>query len=188
MRLSAAIPVIALVCLSSPAGAQKVTRPPKAPAEAHPNVSAKPLPPSASKKSPEAPSASPQYLDRLLKLTPEQRNKALGSLPPQRRALILSKLEDYQKLPPELRQRELDRLQRLQQLPPQKRAQVRNSLRQFQAVPQPRHRQMQQQINQLAALPEPDRRALMNSEEFRSKYTPAEQQIIEDVSLLEAKR
>lgn len=191
MRPFAAIPVIALVCLVGTASAQKVTRPPKAPAEAHPNAhpNAPPKPPApGQRKQPDAPSASPQYLDRLLRLTPEQRNKALSSLPPPRRAQILAKLEDYQKLSPQQRQRELDLLQRLQQLPPQKRAQVRNSLRQFQTVPHPRHRQIQQQINQMAGLTDADRSALMNSEEFRSKYTPTEQRIIEDLSFLEAKR
>jgi phage-related protein len=183
MKLFAAIPVIAVVCLVGAASAQKVTRPPKAPAATHPVVPAQ-----EPKKQPDGPTASPQYLDKLLKLSPEQRNKALSSLPPQRRAQILAKLDNYQKVPPQQRARELDLLQRLQMLPPPKRAQVRNALRQFQAVPQPRRQQIQKQAKQLAGLPDGDRRSLMNSEEFRSKYTPAEQQMIEDLSLVEAKR
>lgn len=186
MKLIAAIPVLAAVCLVSAANAQKVTRPQKTPAAPHSQQSA-PLVTQTHPPNSDNPSASPQYLERLLKLTPEQRNKALSSLPPPRRAQILAKLDNYQKIPPQQRAMELVLLQRLQKLPPQKRGEVRASLKKFQAVPQPRHRQIQAQINQMKNLSDADRRALMNSEEFRSKYTPAEQQIIGDVALVESR-
>lgn len=194
MKLIAAIPVFATVCLVGTTHAQKMTRPLKAPAVTYPQTDTsapapkKQAPAPKKQDPPDNVPASPQYLEKLLKLTPEQRNKALSSLPPPRRAQVLAKLDNYQKIPPQQRAKELDRLQRLQMLPPQKRAEVRNALKQFQAVPQPRHQQIQKQINQMSALSDSDRRALMNSEEFRSKYTPAEQQIIGDISLIEAKR
>jgi hypothetical protein len=183
MKLTVAIPVLAAVCLVSAAGAQKATKQP-----AHSPVAAKVQPDVRPPKPPqdlrEGGPASPQNLEKLLKLTPEQRDKALSSLPPARRTQILAKLENYQKIPPQQRARELDRLQRLQTLPPQKRAQVRASLQKLQGVPQPRHQQIQKQINQLKVLPDSDRRALMNSEEFRSKFTPSEQQMIEDILVI----
>ncbi len=190
MNLIAAIPVMLTVCLVSASGAQKVTRSQKAPVAAHtqPVVPA-PVPvvvPPPQKKVSE--SASPEYLERLLKLTPEQRNKALSSLPSPRRTQILAKLDNYQKIPPKQRAKLLDQYQRMQKLPPQKRAEVRAALQKFKDMPDPRHKQIQTQINQMSNLSDADRSALMNSEEFRSKYTPAEQQMIGNISLLEAKR
>ncbi len=189
MKLIAAIPVFAAVCLVNPADAQKVTRPAAKPSTP-PRAQQSAPPPSKNRpqEPPEGGPASPQNLEKLLKLTPEQRNKALSSLPPARREQVLAKLKNYQKIPPQQRARELERFQRLQMLPPQKRAEVRASLKNFQTVPQPRHRQIQAQINQMSGLSDSDRRALMNSEEFRSKYTPSEQQMIGDISLVESKR
>jgi hypothetical protein len=63
-------------------------------------------------------------------------------------------------------------------------AQVRASVTKLQALPAPRHAIVQRQINQMRPMTDVDRSALMNSEEFRSKFTPAEQQIIADISLV----
>ena len=182
MKLTAAISVLAAICLVRIADAQHVTRPPAKPPSNRP---ARPQPP------PERPEANHEIgpgaasnLEKLLKLSPEQRNKALSSLPPGRRAQIEKRLNDYQQMPERERVRALDRLRRMQSLPPQKQAQVRASSKRFLELPQPRHGLVQKQLNQLRPLSDSDRRAVMNSEEFRSKYTPAEQQMIEDICLV----
>jgi hypothetical protein len=212
MKLIAAIPVFAAVCLVSVADAQHVTRPATNSLAARPQPP-EPLPPEKQEKKPAQPPekakakapdkdngkamartkaanstegspASPQNLEKLLRLTPNERTKALSSLPPARREQILAKLDEYQKIPPQQRARNLDRLQRLQTLPPQKQAQVRASIKKFATLPPPRHQLMQKELNQMRNLSDSDRRALMNSEEFRSKFTPSEQQMIEDISLI----
>jgi len=127
---------------------------------------------------------SAENLSKLLKLSPEQRNKALSALPPDRRAMIEKRLDDYQQMPEPQRARALERLRRMQSLPQQKQNQVRASTKKFVELPQPRHGLVQKQLNQLRPLADDDRRALMNSEEFRSKFTPAEQQMIEDIALV----
>jgi len=127
---------------------------------------------------------SAENLSRLLKLSPEQRNKALSSLPPVRRAQIEKRLNDYQQMPEPQRARALERLRRMQSLPPQKQQQVRASSKMFLELPEPRHKLVQRQIGQLRPLSDADRRALMNSDEFRSKFTPSEQQMIEDICLV----
>jgi len=182
MKRIAAIPVFAVVCLVSTASAQKVTKPPKVAAAPAPHAPTIGSPPKQVEP-PEAP-ASPQYLDKLLKLTPEQRKKALSALPPARRANIERKLNDYQKLSPEQRAKDLDRFQRMHNLPPQKMAQVRASLKRYTELPPDRHRLVYNQIEKMKPLSAPDRRALMNSEEFRNKFTPSEQQMLEDISLV----
>jgi hypothetical protein len=202
MKLIAAIPVIVAVCLVSISDAQHLTKPAATSLAARPQPPEPPPPQKQEKKqvqpkakppekaknqapnSTEGGPASPQSLEKLLKLTPIERTKALGSLPPARREQILAKLNEYQKIPPQQRARNLDRLQRLQTLPPQKQAQVRASIKKFATLPPTRHQLMQKELNQMTGLSDSDRRALMNSEEFRSKFTPSEQQMIEDISLI----
>jgi hypothetical protein len=123
-----------------------------------------------------------QALQRLAGMTPEERQKALASLPPQRRREILEKFREFQNLPPTARQRVTPELERLQSLPPPRQNQVRRSLQQFRALPDDRKATIRQELGRLSAMPDEDRRARMNSEEFRNRYSPAEQQMIGNLS------
>jgi hypothetical protein len=192
MTFGSAIPILAWACLAV-AHAENpnrpVAKPPAQPAQTpkseRPAQGAKP-----NKNDPNLPKkkdtnfATAENLAKLLKLSPDQRTKALASLPPARRQQIEKRIEDYQKMPEMERARQLDRLRRMQGLPPQRQAQVRSSVAKLQALPAPRHSVVQRQINQMRPLTDVDRSALMNSEEFRSKFTPAEQQIIADICLV----
>jgi hypothetical protein len=123
-----------------------------------------------------------QALQRLGRMTPEERQKALASLPPARRREILEKFREFQNLPPTARERLTPELERLQSLPPQRQNQVRRSLQQFRALPDDRKATVRQELGRLGAMPDEDRRARMNSEEFRNRYSPAEQQMIGNLS------
>jgi hypothetical protein len=123
-----------------------------------------------------------QALQRLARMTPEERQRALASLPPPRRREILEKFREFQNLPPTARQRVTPELERLQSLPPQRQNQVRRSLQQFRALPDDRKATIRQELGRLSAMPDEDRRARMNSEEFRNRFSPAEQQMIGNLS------
>jgi hypothetical protein len=186
MRLTVTIPILTAVCLAADVDAQHVTRPPAKPPATRPQRPDHP-PQKADAKvegNVETGPGSSDNLARLLKMSPEQRNKALSGLPPARRNMIEKRLNDYQKMPEQERARALDRLRRMQSLPPQKQQQVRASIQKLTTLPDPRHGLVQKQINHLRPLSDADRRAMMNSEEFRSKFTPAEQQMIEDICLV----
>ncbi|HEY3837574.1 MAG TPA: DUF3106 domain-containing protein [Bryobacteraceae bacterium] len=181
MRLTVAIPVVAALCLAGEADAQHANKPAAKPPAARPA----PPPPAPRLQGPqENRPGSAEYMAKLLKLPEDQRNKALSGLPPARRTQIEQRLNDYLKKPADERARELEHLRRMQSLPPQKQNQVRASIRNLAALPQPRQKLVRVQINQLRPLSDADRRALMNTEEFRSRFTPSEQQMIEDISLV----
>ena len=184
MKLTSAIPVFAAFCLAYDVSGQHVNRPPAKPPAARPQRPERPPEKEKMAANQENNPGSVENLRKLLKMTPDQRNKALGALKPARRTQIEQRLNDYQKMPPEQLARALDRLNRMQSLSPQKQQQVRQATAQFNALPQPRHALVNRQLNQMRPLADADRRAVMNSEEFRSKFTPAEQQMIEDLSLV----
>jgi len=121
-------------------------------------------------------------LERLERMTPEQRSKALANLPPQRRQEIEQKLDEFDRLPPEERMRNLNQLERMNSLPPQRQNQVRRSLRQFQDLPDDRKLLVRQELDRMAAMPDDARRAYMNAEEFRNRYTPNEQQMMQNLA------
>jgi len=199
MKSIGAIPIFVAVCLCGSMVAQQHAKTPSA-------VAAKPSAPRPQQQQPQHPNSqaqkngprangkaasgetiqagTPVGLERLIKLTPDQRNRALASLPPARREKIEQQLADYQRMKPEERAKVLDRYNRMQALPPLKQRQVRASMQQFAALPQPRKALVGKQINMMKGLSESDRRTLMNSEEFRSKFTASEQQMIEDIALV----
>jgi phage-related protein len=123
-----------------------------------------------------------QLLQRLAAMTPEEREKALANLPPERRENMIRRLENFRSMPPEARERATTELERLSSLPPQRQNQVRRALRQLQALPDDRKAIVGAELERLSAMPEEERRVRMNTEEFRNRYSPAEQQMLGNLS------
>ena len=117
-----------------------------------------------------------------MSMSPEQRQKWLDTLPPERRQNIDRRLSEYQKIPTPQRRLLNTQLQMLQSLPPQRQNQVKRSINQFKLIPEERRQQMTQELKQMSGMTDEDRRAYMNTEEFRNKYSPTEQQIMSNIS------
>jgi len=125
---------------------------------------------------------SPQDpVDRFMKMSPEQREKALSKLPPQRRENIERRLNELEKLPPEARTRLMNAAEMLRAMPPERQQMVRQALRRFQQMPEERHAVVQTEMQKMEPLTDEQRRERMNSEEFRNRYTPAEQQMMRNM-------
>ena len=121
-------------------------------------------------------------LERLERMTPDERGKALRNLPAQRRQEIEQKLEQFDRLPAEERTRIRNQLERLNSLPPEKQNEVRRSIRQFRELPDDGRLAVRRELDRMAAMPDDARRAYLNSENFRNRYTPGEQQMMQDLS------
>ena len=122
-----------------------------------------------------------QQLDRFLKMSPEERQKALSNLPAARRERIQNRLNEIEKMGPARRTRVLTRLEILNSLPPERQQQVRQALQRFQRMPEERHALVQEEMRAMTPLTDEERRERMNSEEFRNRYTPAEQQMMKSM-------
>jgi hypothetical protein len=121
-------------------------------------------------------------LQRFSRMTPEERKRWLATLPPKRRQQILQKFQRFQTLPPGDRDRIATRLERLHSLPPQKQIEVRRSLRQLQTLPDDRKIAIRRELRRMGAMPDEARLARMDSAEFRHLYSPAEQQMMKNLS------
>ncbi|MDP9168994.1 MAG: DUF3106 domain-containing protein [Acidobacteriota bacterium] len=122
-----------------------------------------------------------QVVDKLLKMSPSERENALSSLPPARRQNIEKRLGEIQKLPPAQQNRLLYRAEILNSMPPQKANQIRRSARQFQELPEERKPVLNQEMRRLMTMPDEERRERMNSEEFRNRYSANEQQMMQNL-------
>jgi len=123
-----------------------------------------------------------ERIERVLKMSPEEREQFLSSLPPVRRQNVEKQLQDYAKMAPARRNLLMSQVEMLHSLPPQKQAQVTRAIRQFQALPEDRKAVIKREMGQLAPMSDEERRARMNSEEFRNRYSATEQQMMSNLS------
>jgi hypothetical protein len=107
-----------------------------------------------------APLAAGRALDRWEKMTPEQRQRALDRMPPERRAQME------------------ERLNRLEQLPPEQKEQLKQRYREFQALPRDRQDAVRLEIQALRSMRPAARIARVNSPAFQRQYSPDEQKIL----------
>jgi hypothetical protein len=121
-------------------------------------------------------------IDRWNSMSPEQRERALAKLPPERQQRIREQLARFNSLPASEQQRLRERYQRFAALPPAKQDLVRLRLRQFNAIPPERRQVLAREMRQLRNMPQEDRSARIASEDFRSRYSPDERQMLQDLS------
>jgi hypothetical protein len=118
-------------------------------------------------KQPQRPNTPAQIPDaqvnRLMKMSPEEREKVLGNLPPARRQALEQ------------------RLARLDQLPPEQKAELDRRFQEFQKLPPVRRQAVRDELQTLRGLRPVERRARINSPEFREQYSPEEIQLMRDV-------
>jgi hypothetical protein len=119
---------------------------------------------------------------RLMLATPEQRQRALALLPPERQEQIRKQLEWFDSLPKAQQDVQIRRLERFASLPPGQQAIVRLRMQAFAKLPPARRQAIQRALVLLQTLTRDRRAALMNSPAFRSRFSPDEQKIIEDLS------
>ena len=121
-------------------------------------------------------------LEKWQRMTPEERQRALAKLSPERRRELQQKLQQFRDLPPEERQQLRERYRAFSQLPPEQQNHARELFRQFNSLPEDRRPMLKREYEELRAMPEPERNARMNSGAFRSRYTLAEQQMLHDLT------
>ena len=121
-------------------------------------------------------------VQQLMRMTPEERERALEKLPPQRQALIRERLEKFDSLPKAEQERRLRLGEIFANLPPERQDLVRHQIQAFNQLPDDRRRLVGAAFQRLRRLPEGQRRGLLASERFRNRFSPAEQQMIADLS------
>jgi hypothetical protein len=121
-------------------------------------------------------------IDRWNRMSPEERERELAKLPPERAKLIRQRIWRYNQMHPEEKQALRRRYQTFSQLPPEERQIVRDRFRELRQLAPARQTIVHREVEHVRQLPEAQRRALMDTPEFRSKFSPPERQIIRDLS------
>jgi len=123
-----------------------------------------------------------KQLEKFQRMTPQQRRRALDSLPPERRELFERRLEEYRSLEPTERQRLARQLDNFRQLPPERQKAIRQMRRKLADMPAARRRLMAGEIQELRGLGEEARRERLNSPEVKERFSEEEREMLQDLS------
>lgn len=115
---------------------------------------------------------------KLMKMTPDEREKALSILTPAQRDRIQKRIENFQNQKPEQQERRIGQLERLHALPLDEQAKVRQSVKDRDALAQDRKRAVNQELQRMSVMGDDEKQYHMNTEEFRNRFSPAEQEML----------
>jgi hypothetical protein len=119
---------------------------------------------------------------RMMAMTPERREQMLERLPPQQQVLLRRALDNFDRLPPAERSRQLGVLNMYANLPPEKQAALTRQIQLFNHLPDDRIAVLRPELVRLHRMSESERSERIASEEFKSTFTPAEQQMLAGIS------
>jgi hypothetical protein len=134
------------------------------------------------------PKAGPRFTNpanpvaRLFRTTPDQRDRVLEKLPQAQQERARQLLAWYDRLPKAQQEIVLQRQERWDSLPPERRREVQQSIRALQSLTPERRQAVNQAFRRLQTMPEDQRTQVLNSDQFKSRFSPDEQKIVLDLS------
>jgi hypothetical protein len=131
-----------------------------------------------------------QWLRRYKDMSPEQQRRALEAdpqfrrLPPGRQEALRQRLQHFSSRPPAEQQRILNRMETWEHLTPAQKDQARQVYSQMKNLPPQRRQAVQNAIQALRGMPPEARQREIESERFRSQFSPEERSILGGASRL----
>jgi Protein of unknown function (DUF3106) len=130
------------------------------------------------------------WLRRHKDMSPEERQRALENdpgfrrLPPQQQQQLRQRLQRFSSLPPQQQQRMLDRMEIWEHLTPEQKQQARQIHGRMLQLPPERRRLVNTAVNDLRAMPPAQREQIINSDRFKSMFSPEERDIMRGAAKL----
>ena len=119
---------------------------------------------------------------RLFGMAPEERERAIEKLPPERQEQARKQFDWFDHMSKEDQKAVLDRFSRYDALTPEQQRAFKQQLQALGKLEPDRRRLVGLAVRQLETKSEAERTVMLNSERFKTMFTPEEQQIISDLS------
>jgi hypothetical protein len=121
-------------------------------------------------------------VQRLSQMTPEQRDRVLEQLPPDRQAQVRQQLEKFDSRPQAAKDLVARQYQSLSALPQEKQRLLNQAINAAGRLPVDRRPLVRRELLSLRDLTPEDRAARLESADFKNTYTPEEQKILSDLA------
>jgi hypothetical protein len=119
---------------------------------------------------------------RLYRASPEERERALEKLPAKMQDQFRTRLQWFDNLPPNQQRMVLNRTDRFAALPPERQAAIREQFVALNKLPQERKAAIGAALRRLEIMPDDQRVKVLESDQFKSRFSPEEQKIISALS------
>jgi|SRR5271157_2240907 len=120
-------------------------------------------------------------MQRFLRLTPKEREIAIDKMPVAAQESIRKRLAAWDSLPAEERERQLKLYEAVSTLPKDKQDLVNQRIGEFQQLGPERKQGIRRVYQLLSGKTEPERQAIIDSPQFKERFTPMEQRIVIDL-------
>lgn len=138
--------------------------------------------PQPKKERPFAP-PKPEQLERLRRMSPEEREQALQNLPPGRREMVQRRLEALERLPKAQRQRLENSYAAFQEMEPDQQREVRRLLREFnQSFPSDSRMVARTMVRRMRGMNAEERRQFLDRPAVKEKFTEAQRDLLRDMA------
>lgn len=130
------------------------------------------------------------WLRKYKDVPPQQQQKALNSdpqfrrLPPERQDRLRDRLQRFSTLPPQQQTRILHRMETWEHLTPDQKQEARGLFREMRSLPPDRRQRVESAIRELRGMPPAQRQQMLESPQFRTRFSPEEQQVLEGITKL----
>lgn len=125
-----------------------------------------------------------RMVERFNNMSPEQQDRALKKLPPERREEMERNLNRYRELDPKQKERLRKQFESFQQLPPERQALARKTFREMNQLPHERKVAVRRAVASLRKLSEDERKERLSEEGFKQRFSSDELRIVEELSSL----
>lgn len=131
-----------------------------------------------------------EWLRKYKDVPQQQQEKALESDPQfqrlsaERQQKLRERLQRFNSLPPQQQQRVLSRMETWEHLTPAQKNEARQLHAQIQNLPPQRRTAVRQAVDELRSIPPDQRGQLIDSERYKSQFTPEERNILHGVNQL----
>jgi len=121
-------------------------------------------------------------VSRLYRASPEERERALEKLPPRMQDRFRQNLAWFDGLPKPQQEIVVRRSERFAALTPERRKEFLDQMRALNQMTPERRRPIVQALRRLQMMPDAERATVLDSEQFKSRFSPEEQRMITDLS------
>ena len=132
----------------------------------------------------------PPFFEQLAKLPPQERRKALDSesrfqkMPADQQEKIRQSLDNFAGMSEEERARFRERWAIMNNRSPEEQQRIREGFQRWNQIPRERHTALREELRTLRNLSPTDREKRIASPEFQKSFSPAEQHLLKDMSVV----
>jgi len=120
--------------------------------------------------------------ERLIAMPPERREQVIEKLPPAQQERLRARLEKWDALPAPQKALRLELLNRYASLPAEQQPAYLHQIEAVNNLPPQRQTAVIRELRQLWHMPEDQRQARLNSDDYKSRFSPAELEMLGTIS------